>query len=226
MNRIGADRVPFTQSPNCVRSGMNTRQFIILHGSGGPEAGSESWVLNPAAQVSYHYFIGKNDHALEDVRQFVSEDDIAWHVGQSRWREVTPLTPDVPRVWAGMNACSVGVALESMNRPDEVYPEWQLAVCRELVRDIMHRNSIPAHRVLTHRMVSDPPGRKVDPVAFPYEDFIRSLAAPTEPVGLAPRLRELEGLRLFIDDEHQGRVEAARVVADKLYIRRVREESE
>lgn len=223
---LGNKRVPFTPSPNAATTGTNRRLFIILHGSGGSELGSEAWVMNPEARVSYHYFIGKSDRRLEDCRQFVDERDIAWHVGQSRWREVSAVDPTQPREWRDMNGCSIGVALESMNRPDEVYPEWQLAVCRELVLDIMHRNNIPAHRVLTHRMVSDPPGRKVDPVNFPYEDFIRSLAAPAEPVGLPPRLRELEGLRLFIDDEHQGRVEAARVVADKLYIRRVREESE
>lgn len=214
--------IPFIESPNAQKSGSNQLRFIILHGSGGSELGSETWIVNPAAQVSYHYFIGKTDVTWNDARQFVRDYDIAWHAGKSRWIDQPSNGPATEYV--GLNQCSIGVCLESLNRPDEHYPEMQLALARDLVRYLMQAYSIPIGRVLTHRMISDPVGRKVDPVNFPYEDFIRSLGDESE-VTLRPRMQELHGLRLFLDNEFAGDIHAARVVGDKLYINRAPEDT-
>lgn len=205
-------RWPIKLSPN--RNMGNDPRYIILHGSGGPEAGSESWIGDPASRVSYHLFIGKGDHGFSDITQFVPFQEAAWHAGRSRWGSLTNL-----------NAFSIGIGLESMNRADEQYPDNQIELCKRLCLLLMEQLSIPAWNVLTHKMISDPPGRKTDPVNFPYDDFLRSLMHPNEDMNqIGPLLEQFEGLRHFDvaangSDIYRGRIDRARVVGDKLYIR-------
>jgi N-acetyl-anhydromuramyl-L-alanine amidase AmpD len=207
----------FNPSPN--REPGNNPSHIILHGSGGSEKGSESWITQPKSQVSYHFFIGKNDRRKEDVTQFVVLSDKAWHAGRSRWGSLK-----------GMNAHSIGIGLESMNKAGEVYPENQLILCQSLCHWLMDRLSIPISNILTHKMISDPVGRKTDPVNFPYGDFIRSMTHPgAGSVKVEPLLTDLENLRHFDvaadgPDVYRGRIEKARRVGDKLYIRHWQEE--
>jgi N-acetyl-anhydromuramyl-L-alanine amidase AmpD len=201
---------PFRKSPN--REAGNTPTYIVLHGSGGPEKGSESWIADPASKVSYHYFIGKADQRAEDVTQFVRHSDMAWHAGRSRWRDVKNL-----------NAWSIGVGLESLNKANEVYPNNQLKLCRALCLYLMRELDIPASNIITHKMISDPVGRKTDPVNFPYADFIRGVEHPTDDVKVGPLIEELAGLRHFdvLDTRSvfRGIIEKARIVGDKLYIK-------
>lgn len=140
------------------------RRFVILHGTGKrPETPAENEIMylqRPGVGVSYHYYVTK----AGTVVQFVPNEARAWHAGSSVWRDDRDL-----------NDMSIGVALESSNALDEVYPDRQVAAARILVSGLMSRYAIPASGVLTHRDVSDPRGRKIDPVNWPVEEFLLML---------------------------------------------------
>ena len=115
------------------------------------------------AGVSYTYYITKDG----DTHQLVDPDARAWHAGSSAWG------PD-----SDLNDLSVGIGMESTNGFAEVYPPAQWDAAHELVGDLMRRYSIPTTGVLSHKEVSDPPGRKIDPVNFPMGMFRLALAGP------------------------------------------------
>lgn len=215
--------IPFTRSPNYTPGG-NSKTFIILHGSGGSEQGSETWISQPSSEVSYHYFIGKGDVTERDLRQFVNDDDQAWHVGHSLWEEHHAL--GTLSRWTKLNRHSIGIGLESMNEPDEVYTETQLALCVALCKALMTRYAIPTYRVLTHAMVSDPLGRKIDPVNFPYADVQRALnQRVVDNVQTLQPQEAWTGRRLFVgkgdlgSKDYVGRIARASLIGDKAYVR-------
>lgn len=59
-------------------------ECVVLHATanGGNEAGAESWMQNPASQVSAHLHIRRDG----TVVRLVSDQRRAWHAGTSRWR--------------------------------------------------------------------------------------------------------------------------------------------
>lgn len=149
--------------------------FVVLHGSGLPEGataeGEVHYLQRSGVGVSYHYYISKGGL----IWQLVPDNYIAWHAGASRWDTdqadtVGAVWSEGFAAWSGLNCCSIGVGLESHNAAAEIYPEAQLAAARWLVLGLMRRYSIPAHRILTHRMISAP--RKVDPVNFDHAAFL------------------------------------------------------
>ncbi len=155
-------------------------EFIILHGSGiAPGAAGEdelAYLQRPGIGVSYHFYIQKSG----EVTRLVPETHIAYHAGASEWNVAAALergfdfpAEDVGRLWVKLNYHSIGIGLESCNLEEEVYPGAQLEAAAALCGAYMGRFGIPKYRVLTHRMVSGP--RKIDPVAFPYADFLEAL---------------------------------------------------
>ena len=191
-------------SPNQQMSPGRRPQFIILHGSGGGEQGSISWIGDQSSRVSYHYFLPKDGDP--QAYNLVLDENIAWHAGSSKWVEGEN---GPPRHWSGMNRHSIGVCFESMNRHDEQYTDEQIENGVVLVRMLMGRWGIPTSRVLTHKEISDPQGRKVDPVNFPLQDFRNAIRSEAE---------RLLSLRLFLNDNDEGRIARAGLVADKLYL--------
>lgn len=150
------------------------RLFIIWHGSGKyPTASAEDelrFLRRPDVRVSYHYYITK----AGIVHQLVPDDYRAWHAGSSRWAEPG-------RSWRDLNDYSIGVAFESCNAIGEVYPPEQVASALTLARDLMAKfPAVTPARNLTHKEVSDPPGRKIDPVSFGIQSFRAKLEAPKE----------------------------------------------
>lgn len=141
------------------------RKYLILHGTGKhPTATAEAeikFLQRPHVGVSYHYYVTKAGRVVE----LVPPDERAWHAGTSRWG------PD-----SDLNDLSVGVALESSNGFNEEYPGPQVDAADELCRILMGRYGIPSSNVLTHRDVSDPEGRKIDPVNFEITAFRQRLA--------------------------------------------------
>jgi len=138
-----------------------------MHGTGiRPNVAAEmeiKFLRREGAGVSYHYYLTKEGVTHE----LVDPDFRAWHAGSSAWG------PD-----SDLNDLSVGIGMESTNSFAEVYPPEQWDAARALVTLLMRRYGIPTTGVLSHKEVSDPPGRKIDPVNFPMDMFRLSLAGP------------------------------------------------
>ncbi len=123
--------------------------ILLLHYTGMPtaEAALER-LLDPAAQVSAHYFIEEDG----GVTRLVAEERRAWHAGVAAWAGSSDI-----------NGRSIGIELvnpghEYGYRP---FPEAQMEALIELAGGILARHPIPPERVLGHSDVA--PLRKDDP---------------------------------------------------------------
>ena len=171
------------------------RRFIILHGTGRSPAATAAqeigYLQRPGIRVSYHAYATKTG----EVHHMVPWAARAWHAGSSRWRGTDGVE------YTDLNDLSIGIAFESTNAFDEVYPHVQVSAVFELVRDLMVEHDIPPERVLTHREVSYPQGRKVDPVNFGVVTFRERLAwPPKETLPLYSEENELLGEVTVVDD--------------------------
>ena len=103
---------------------------------------------DPAAKVSAHYLIDEDGQTF----RLVDEDKRAWHAGVARWAGA-----------GDVNARSIGI--ETANPGHEwgylSFTDVQMAAVIELAGPILHRHSIPGHRVLGHSDVA--PARRQDP---------------------------------------------------------------
>ena len=72
-------------------------KFVILHYT-GMQSTIESLIrlLDPGSNVSCHYLIDRKGKII----QMVKEDQIAWHAGKSRWKNLS-----------GMNKKSIGIEI-------------------------------------------------------------------------------------------------------------------
>lgn len=131
--------------------------IILIHDTASPTASSAiSWMKNPDSKVSYHYLIDRNGR----ITQHVDVAHRAWHAGVCRLNgEKTD-----------MNSRSIGIGL--VNTGSQEYPPEQIAALVGLVEHLMRENAIPVERIVGHRDVAWPPGRKSDPCdLFPWESF-------------------------------------------------------
>jgi N-acetylmuramoyl-L-alanine amidase len=149
-------------SPNHgERAAGKPLDMLILHYTGMvSDERAIKWLTDPESAVSSHYFVFEDGH----IAQLVQEDRRAWHAGQSFWAGETDI-----------NSRSIGIEVANPGhefgyRP---FPEAQIAATIALCRDILSRNSIPAHRVLAHSDVA--PLRKDDPgELFPWRKLAGS----------------------------------------------------
>ena len=129
--------------------------MIILHYTGmATGAAAESWLCDPASEVSSHYLV----HEDGSIVQMVRESDRAWHAGKGSWRGETDI-----------NSRSVGIEIVNPGHAlgYTTFPKRQIAAVIELCRDITTRHAIRPQRVLAHSDVA--PGRKIDPgEKFPW----------------------------------------------------------
>ena len=133
-------------SPNHgPRKGPAQPELIVIHYTAMPScAAARERLCDPAAEVSAHWLIAE-DGAVE---QLVDEANRAWHAGAGAWAGR-----------ADVNSASIGIELA--NSGDAPFPEPQMAALERLLRAIMDRWSIPAHRVIGHSDMA--PERKRDP---------------------------------------------------------------
>ena len=140
---------------------------IVLHHTGGGTLESNvAWLASPESRLSAHYVIGKDGTVVHAVR----DEDRAWHAGVSR-------LGDRDRV----NDFSIGI--EIVNDGDNVdpYPPAQMEALARLVAWLVQAHGIGLDRIIGHRYVALPEGRKVDP----SDNFDRE--------GLDARIREILG---------------------------------
>ncbi len=132
-------------------------ECVVLHATAdaGNEAGAESWMQNPASQVSAHLHIRRNG----TVVRLVSDQRRAWHAGTSRWR-------------GRMDVHDFSLGWELANRNDgrEPYTEAQYRVLATVAVHYI-RQGIPLDAFVSHAEIALPPGRKSDPAGFLWAHF-------------------------------------------------------
>ncbi len=143
----------YRRSPN--QSSSITPKFIVLHHSAGSYAGTVSWILNPASDVSYHYVINPSDGSRI---QHVFDTKKAWHAGKSTWKG-----------YKGLNAWSVSIAF-----PGDTYKrkvsDVEIDSCAKKCLYLMNKFDLGITDIITHEMIA--PGRKNDCSAAVYNRVI------------------------------------------------------
>ena len=162
-------------------AGQDSRvQFLVLHFT--------STDFDPALRiltgdrVSSHYLVRDDPPA---IYRLVDEGRRAYHAGVSSWKGYTQL-----------NANSIGI--EIVNRGDDdpsgwaPYPDAQMDLVMELVKDIVKRHEIRPERIVGHSDIA--PQRKVDPgPRFPWKRLADAgLIAWPDAKTVADRLPEFE----------------------------------
>ncbi len=127
---------------------------IVIHSTGGSARSGLRWLTNPASGVSAHYVIDRDGR----IFQLVDDERRAWHAGDSTLAGV-----------GDVNDYSLGVELAHADGED--YPPAQIAALTDLCRAKMAAYAIPVDRVVSHRVVALPSGRKVDPADWSEPAF-------------------------------------------------------
>lgn len=140
--------------------------LVVIHVTEGTAGSARHWIMNPKAQVSWHYLVTRHG----GVEQFVREDDTAWHAGRVE-RPTSALVKSRPGL--NPNTYSIGIEHEGSGR-QELTPK-QRDASLWLVRDICTRRMIPInrHHIVGHREIY---ALKTCPGAIDVDDLVRDLS--------------------------------------------------
>lgn len=157
------ERIVEIQSPNkSARAHRSIVNALILHDTDSKTAKAAlDWFRDESSKVSSHYVVGKDG----TIYRCVPEAEKAWHAGESSLFG----EEDV-------NEFSIGIEIVN-DEANDPYVEEQLTALFELCEDIIYRYKIPMNRIVGHRDIAVPHGRKIDPVNFPWFDFLLTLAS-------------------------------------------------
>lgn len=139
---VDGKQVQFRKSPN-VGGKIKKHRFIINHYTAASTAESAiSWMVAPQAKVSAHLHLDRNGVFV----QLVPFDIIAWHAGQSEWKDVK-----------GINSWSIGIEIQ--NTGTQEYTQAQLDALVAVETLLVKTYSM--EEILGHSDIA--PGRKTDP---------------------------------------------------------------
>jgi hypothetical protein len=132
---------------------MSAVDSIVIHHTAGPASGdypSERVVMYGRSDLPgplANYGVGRSGKA------YVFSNGVAWHAGMVRasWMD---------------NQHSIGIEVESTGTGTP-WPAVQVHATAKLVAALCKRYGVPVSRVLGHKEVCSPVGRKVDPVGIP-----------------------------------------------------------
>ena len=133
---------------------------LILHATAGTNSFDHRIFMGwePDYQVSIHYYILKTG----EIRQYVRDDDTAWHTGDSSLHGYQDFA---------CNQITIGTELENLNTGFDPYPQVQYDAAVSLWRQQL----IPAYGITREwcaRHLDISPGRKTDPAGFPWSQFL------------------------------------------------------
>ena len=157
----GCSSGPSVDTRYSAASQSSRVQYVILHYTSADFA--RSLELLTQDEVSSHYLI--SDESKPRIYRLVDENRRAWHSGDSTWQG---------RTW--LNASSIGIESvhpgytvdASGQRIWHPYPEAQIELLIELLKDIQTRHGLPPDSIIGHSDVA--PQRKVDPgPQFPWQ---------------------------------------------------------
>lgn len=140
--------LPAFPSPNFGprREGAAPDLIVIHYTAMHSHAAALARLCDAKAEVSAHYLIGSDGR----VDALVDESRRAWHAGAGAWAGVTDV-----------NSRSIGIELG--NDGHSPFAEPQMHALEGLLAGVMHRWTIPPHRVIGHSDMA--PRRKGDPGA-------------------------------------------------------------
>lgn len=131
--------------------------IVLHHTASASLSGTVRWFENPASQVSAHFTIGKDGTIVQHVSTFKR----AWHAGASRdmnGRE-------------RVNDFSIGIEMVNVGDGKDPWTPEQVRACANLVSAMMRR--FPIKYIVSHEKIAQPPGRKNDPLGFPWQSMER-----------------------------------------------------
>lgn len=128
------------------RGGVRPSLIVIHYTAMESCAAARARLCDPLAEVSAHWLVSETGAA----EALVDEAMRAWHAGAGEWAGLSDV-----------NSHSIGIELA--NRGTHPFPEPQMAALEGLLKGIMGRWDIPAHRIIGHSDMA--PGRKGDPGA-------------------------------------------------------------
>ncbi|MEZ0327027.1 MAG: N-acetylmuramoyl-L-alanine amidase [Fimbriimonas sp.] len=143
------------QSPNFnKRPEGSVVDTIVVHSTVIPTLENTTAAFQRTeSQVSAHFTIGRDGSIVQNVSTF----DRAWHAGVSKdasGRE-------------NLNHYSIGIELVNLNDGKQEYPEAQIRALQGIIGSMKRRFCIK--QIVSHEYIAQPPGRKSDPMKFPWE---------------------------------------------------------
>jgi N-acetyl-anhydromuramyl-L-alanine amidase AmpD len=149
-------QIKWIQSPNFGQRphGPADVTTIVLHSTVIPtlELTTERF-QTPSSQVSSHFTVGKDGSIIQNVSTFAR----AWHAGKS-WDAAGR---------NNVNDYSIGIEMVNLDNGKDPYPEAQIQAVCGLIAEMKRR--FPIKQLVSHEFIAQPPGRKQDPNAFPWE---------------------------------------------------------
>tara|TARA_B100001057_G_C22664181_1_gene877162 strand:+ start:195 stop:932 length:738 start_codon:yes stop_codon:yes gene_type:complete len=134
----------------------NTIRFLIIHYTGmKKESSAIKKLCNPKSKVSSHYFIKNNGQIIN----FVPDEYIAWHAGQSSWKNLKSL-----------NKYSIGIEINNPGHTHgyKKFSTKQIFSLDKLLNYLIKKFKIKKQNILGHSDIA--PYRKKDPGEyFPWE---------------------------------------------------------
>lgn len=137
-------------SPNKNSRGKARIATIVIHhtaGRGSARAVAR-YFQKPSSKTSAHYIVGKDGTIVQSVK----DADRAWHAGR-------------PEFMGKKDVNSFSVGIELVNRGDgkDPYTDKQYRALGRLLAYLLDEYGVSRDRVVGHRDVALPKGRKVDP---------------------------------------------------------------
>jgi N-acetylmuramoyl-L-alanine amidase len=161
-------KIEWIQSPNYGKRphGIDDVTTIVIHSTVTPSlylttAAFQRDEKHTRGAVSAHFTIGRDGSIVQNVSTF----DRAWHAGKSWDAEGRN----------NVNDYSVGIELVNLNDGKDPYPDAQIQALCGIIAE-MHRR-FPIKQLVSHEFIAQPPGRKSDPKAFPW-DRLKYLGIP------------------------------------------------
>ena len=146
---------------------MQAPRTVTLHHTAGSAAGDAPSLAvvrdgrRDLAGPLAHYLLARSGVV------HVVAAGLCWHTGATH------------QPWQA-NPYAVGVEAEHTGREQDPWPPAQIQALRRLARALCDHYDIPHARVLGHREIASPAGRKVDPVLIDLRAFRNSLSTLEE----------------------------------------------
>ncbi len=151
----GFAKILWVQSPNWgPRPPQAVVDTVVVHHTANDSLeGTTKWFFTEQSKVSSHYTIGKDGSIVQHVSTFLR----AWHAGASIDSQGR----------SNVNDFSIGIELVNLGDGKHPYPQPQLDALRLLIGSLRHRFALKY--ITSHKLIAQPPGRKPDPINFPWE---------------------------------------------------------
>lgn len=155
----GRNKIAWIDSPhqNDRPEGTVVDTIVLHHTAGASLASTVRWFQMESSRVSAHFTIGKDGSIIQHLSTYRR----AWHAGVSMDAQGR----------RGLNDFSIGIEIDNRGDGKDPYTEAQLEAVEHIVSVMMRR--FPIRQIVSHEFIALPPGRKNDPINYPWETMKR-----------------------------------------------------